>query len=148
MKRQRVLCLLLALSLALGLAVTAQAAERRAADFPDFDSRAWYAEAMTAAVEDGLLRGTDKGLLNPQGDLTRAEMAAIINRAFGTYALGDVSSYRDVSPQAWYYSDVRMAVSLEFIRRDRLETETSGPAFGADPGAVPDGHRLRRLPGA
>ena len=50
MKRQRVLCLLLALSLALGLAVTAQAAERRAADFPDFDSRAWYAEAMTAAV--------------------------------------------------------------------------------------------------
>ena len=56
MKRQRVLCLLLALSLALGLAVTAQAAERRAADFPDFDSRAWYAEAMTAAVEDGLLR--------------------------------------------------------------------------------------------
>ena len=112
MKRQRVLCLLLALSLALGLAVTAQAAERRAADFPDFDSRAWYAEAMTAAVEDGLLRGTDKGLLNPQGDLTRAEMAAIINRAFGTYALGDVSSYRDVSPQAWYYSDVRMAVHM------------------------------------
>ena len=32
---------------------------------------------MAAAVEDGLLRGTDKGLLNPQGDLTRAEMAAI-----------------------------------------------------------------------
>ena len=112
MKRQRVLCLLLALSLALGLAVTAQAAERRAADFPDFDSRAWYAEAMTAAVEDGLLRGTDKGLLIPQGDRTRAEMAAIINRAFGTYALGDVSSYRDVSPQAWYYSDVRMAVHM------------------------------------
>ena len=112
MKRQRVLCLLLALSLALGLAVTAQAAERRAADFPDFDSRAWYAEAMTAAVEDGLLRGTDKGLLNPQGDLTRAEMAAIINRAFGTYALGDVSGYGDVSPQAWYYRDVRMAVHM------------------------------------
>lgn len=112
MKRQRVLCLLLALSLALGLAVTAQAAERRAADFPDFDSRAWYAEAMTAAVEDGLLRGTDKGLLNPQGDLTRAEMAAIINRAFGTYVMGDVSGYRDVSPQAWYYRDVRMAVHM------------------------------------
>ena len=112
MDRKKLMALLLSLVLSLGLAGGANAANRTAADFPDYDSRAWYAEAMTAAVEDGLLRGTDKGLLNPQGDLTRAEMAAIINRAFGTYALGDVSSYRDVSPQAWYYSDVRMAVHM------------------------------------
>ena len=102
---------MLALSLALGLAVTAQAAERRAADFPDYDSRAWYAEAMAAAVEDGLLRGTDKGLLNPQGNLTRAEMAAIINRSFGTYVKADIPS-PDVLPGAGTTSDVAMAVHM------------------------------------
>ena len=52
------------------------------------------------AVEDGLLRGTDKGLLNPQGNLTRAEMAVIIDRSFGTYVKADITSYQDVKPGA------------------------------------------------
>ena len=81
MDRKKLMALLLSLVLSLGLAGGANAANRTAADFPDYDSRAWYAEAMAAAVEDGLLRGTDKGLLNPQGNLTRAEMAAIIPAA-------------------------------------------------------------------
>ena len=98
--------------LSLGLAGGADAATKTAADFPDYDSRAWYAEAMAAAVEDGLLRGTDKGLLNPQGNLTRAEMAAIIDRSFGTYVKADITSYQDVKPGAWYYDDVAMAVHM------------------------------------
>ena len=66
MDRKKLMALLLSLVLSLGLAGGANAANRTAADFPDYDSRAWYAEAMAAAVEDGLLRGTDKGLLNPR----------------------------------------------------------------------------------
>ena len=112
MDRKKLMALLLSLVLSLGLVGTASAADRTAADFPDYDSRAWYAEAMAAAVEDGLLRGTDKGLLNPQGNLTRAEMAAIIDRAFGTYMRGDISQFTDVSRDAWYYEDVAMAVHM------------------------------------
>ena len=112
MKHKRILLLLLSLVLSLGLAGGANAAAKTAADFPDYDSRAWYAEAMAAAVEDGLLRGTDKGLLNPQGNLTRAEMAAIINRSFGTYVKGDISQFTDVSRGAWYYEDVAMAYHM------------------------------------
>ena len=112
MKCKRLTALLLSLVLSLGLAGGANAAAKTAADFPDYDSQAWYAEAMAAAVEDGLLRGTDKGLLNPQGNLTRAEMAAIINRSFGTYVKEDISQFTDVSRGAWYYEDVAMAVHM------------------------------------
>lgn len=109
-KQKRIVTLLLALALTLGLATVASAATVQ--DFPDYDSGAWYADAVRSAVEDGLLRGDDKGLLRPDGYLTRAEMAAIVNRSFGTYQKADITNYRDVKPGAWYYEDVAMAVHM------------------------------------
>jgi len=88
---------------------SAATVKKTAADFPDYDKDAWYAEAVSAAVDNDLLQGTDKGKLNPQGDLTRAEMAAITNRAFGTYVKANVSKFKDVSKSAWYYKDIQMA---------------------------------------
>ena len=117
MKKQKrtvtlLLALTLALALCLGLMTIASAANLTADDFSDYNSKAWYAEAMSDAVEDGLLRGDDKGLLRPDGYLTRAEMAAIVNRSFGTYQKTDITNYRDVKPGAWYYEDVAMAVHM------------------------------------
>ena len=88
---------------------SAATVKKTAADFPDYDKDAWYAEAVSAAVDNDLLQGTNKGKLNPQGDLTRAEMAAITNRAFGTYVKANVSKFKDVSKSAWYYKDIQMA---------------------------------------
>ena len=110
--RRRLTALTLALALCLGLMTIASAATLTADDFPDYNSKAWYAEAMSAAVEDGLLRGDDKGLLRPDGYLTRVEMAAIVNRSFGTYQEADITNYKDVKPGAWYYEDVAMAVHM------------------------------------
>ena len=45
-------------------------------------------------------------------DMTRAEMAAIINRSFGCYAKADISKYKDVSKDKWYFEDVAMAVQM------------------------------------
>lgn len=110
--RRRSTALTLALALCLGHMTIASAATLTADDFPDYNSKAWYAEAMSTAVEDGLLRGDDKGLLRPDGYLTRAEMAAIVNRSFGTYQEADITNYKDVKPGAWYYEDVAMAVHM------------------------------------
>lgn len=88
---------------------SAASAKKKAADFPDYDKTAWYAEAVSAAVDNELLYGTDKGKLNPQGDLTRAEMAAITNRAFGTYVKANIARFKDVPKKAWYYKDIQMA---------------------------------------
>ena len=84
----------------------------KATDFRDYDRTAWYAEAVSAAVDNGLLYGKSATVIDPNGDMTRAEMAAIINRSFGCYKTADISQYKDVSKSKWYYKDVALAVQM------------------------------------
>ena len=114
MKRKRILAMLLAVASCLSLAVSASAAStaRKATDFKDFDRNAWYADAVSAAVDNGLLYGKSSSIIDPNGAMTRAEMAAIINRSFGCYVKADISKYTDVSKSKWYYDDVAMAVQM------------------------------------
>ena len=115
MKKKRILALFLAAVSCLSLAVSASAAgttTRKATDFKDYDRSAWYAEAVSAAVDNGLLYGKSATVIDPNGDMTRAEMAAIINRSFGCYKAADISQYKDVSKSKWYYKDVALAVQM------------------------------------
>ena len=114
MKHKRILAMLLAVASCLSLAVSASAAStaRKATDFKDFDRNAWYADAVSAAVDNGLLYGKSSTIIDPNGDMTRAEMAAIINRSFGCYKAADISQYKDVAKSKWYYKDVAMAVQM------------------------------------
>ena len=115
MKKKRILAMLLAVASCLSLAVSASAANtpnRKATDFRDFDRTAWYAEAVSAAVDNGLLYGKSSTIIDPNGAMTRAEMAAIINRSFGCYKAADISQYKDVSKSKWYYKDVALAVQM------------------------------------
>ncbi|MGN0997336.1 MAG: S-layer homology domain-containing protein [Candidatus Ventricola sp.] len=112
MKYKRILALVLAVAACFSLVVTASAADVKASSFRDFDRSSWYAEAVSAAVENGLLYGKGNGIIDPNGNLTRAEMAAIINRAFGCYKTADISQYKDVTKNAWYYKDVQLAVQM------------------------------------
>ncbi len=115
MKKKRILALFLAAVSCLSLAVSASAAttpNRKTTDFRDFDKSAWYAEAVSAAVDNGLLYGKSSTIIDPNGDMTRAEMAAIINRSFGCYKATDISQYKDVSKSKWYYNDIALAVQM------------------------------------
>ena len=115
MKKKRILAMILAVASCLSLAVGASAAgttTRKATDFKDFDKTAWYAEAVSAAVDNGLLYGKSSTIIDPNGDMTRAEMAAIINRSFGCYKVADISQYKDVAKSKWYYKDVGLAVQM------------------------------------
>ena len=115
MKRKRILAMILAVASCLSLAISASAANtvaRKATDFRDYDRTAWYAEAVSAAVDNGLLYGKSSSIIDPNGDMTRAEMAAIINRSFGCYKAADISQYKDVSKSKWYYKDVALAVQM------------------------------------
>ena len=107
--------MILAVASCLSLAVGASAANsttRKAMDFKDYDAKAWYAEAVSAAVDNGLLYGKSGTIIDPNGDMTRAEMAAIINRSFGCYKVADISQYKDVSKSKWYYKDVGLSVQM------------------------------------
>ena len=110
MNAKRILALFLAVVTCLSLAVSASAAS--ISDFKDVDTKAWYAEAVSAAVDNGLLYGKSRTQLDPNGLLTRAEMAAITNRSFGCYKAADISAYKDVAKSKWYYKDVALAVQM------------------------------------
>ena len=115
MKKKRILAFFLAAASCLSLAVSASAANtttRKAADFRDFDKSAWYAEAVSTGVDNGLLYGKSATTLDPDGRLTRAEMAAVINRSFGCYKAADISRYKDVVKSKWYYNDIALSVQM------------------------------------
>ena len=58
------------------------AAEGDLTAYPDGTSvSSWAADAVTWAVESGLLTGSDTGALNPQGNASRAELATLMVRA-------------------------------------------------------------------
>ncbi len=95
----------LVLVLLFALSSVAMAAEFK--DMPDD----WSTAALTAAVENGLLGGSD-GYIKPSDNMTRAEMATIMVRACGATKAADISGYTDLSPDDWYYSAMAMAVEM------------------------------------
>jgi len=80
--------------------------------FVDFPTNSWSTAAMTAAVDNGLLKGTSDTTIEPSKNLTRAEFAAIITRAFGATKVADISHFADVDASDWYYNSVAMAVQM------------------------------------
>lgn len=100
----------IAMVLAAAMLLPTNAFAASPSDFSDFPSD-WSTAALTSAVENGLLNGSD-GLINASGALTRAEMAAIVNRAFGATATASLSGYSDVPQSAWYYTDMAKAVQM------------------------------------
>lgn len=82
-----------------------------ASNFEDMPSN-WSTAALEAAVSNGLLRG-DNGKIMPNAFLTRAQMATMINRAFGTMEKASLSSFTDVPVNAWYYDDMAKAVQMQ-----------------------------------
>lgn len=51
--------------------------------YPDVPNDAWYAEAVNAMTEGGLLRGHDDGLFHPDEVITIGELATVICRVGG-----------------------------------------------------------------
>ena len=65
MNTKRILALFLAVVTCLSLAVSASAAS--ISDFKDVNTKAWYAEAVSAAVDNGLLYGKSSTIIDPNG---------------------------------------------------------------------------------
>lgn len=82
-----------------------------ASDFADMPND-WSTEALEKAVENGLLKGTD-GKIMPNENLTRAQMAAVVNRSFGAYQEASLEDFKDVDPSQWYYSEMAKALNMK-----------------------------------
>ena len=78
----------------------------------------WYKPAMDYAKENGLLKGDEKGNMNPNQNATRAQIAAIITRVFGCTTEKGVAHFSDVSTDAWYYHELSVAVAMGIMQGD------------------------------
>lgn len=76
-------------------------------DMPDN----WATEALESAVANRLLEGYN-GKIMPNSPLTRAQMAAIITRAFGVASKADLSGFSDVSSSDWFYDSIAAACHM------------------------------------
>lgn len=106
MNKKRTLAMLLAGAMLLPANAFAGSPE----DFTDFPTD-WSAAGLRSAVQNGLLNGSN-GQINSSGLLIRAQMAAIVNRAFAARKTADLSVYSDANTSAWYYNDLELAVAM------------------------------------
>lgn len=107
---QKFLALLLALVLTAGaLPVTAAAADT---GFKDVTDDAYYANAVTWAVEEEITQGTGNGIFSPGRTVTRSEAVTFLWRAAGSPAPTTATSgFSDVTDKnAFYYKAVLWAV--------------------------------------
>ena len=93
-------------------------AEYEEGTFLDVDGDEWYADAIAAAEELGIIGGYPDGTVRPNNNITRAETCAIVNRVLERRPhdehLGDVDDMRtwpDNQPGAWYYADMQEATN-------------------------------------
>ena len=118
MKKNRFIAIVLGAVIAASsiTSLTVGAANTNAGDFPDMPDD-WSTPALTAAVENGLLSGSD-GMLLPKNNLKRSEMAAIIVRAFGASSKASLDSFTDVPADQWYYEHMQKAVAMGVFKGD------------------------------
>ncbi|MEG2198908.1 MAG: S-layer homology domain-containing protein, partial [Anaerovorax sp.] len=95
------------------------AAEMAFVDMP----QNWSTAALKNAVSNGLISGYDvngKKYIKPVGNLTRAEMATIVNRGFGATEKAELKGVTDVTAKAWYAPELQKAVKMGTFKLDRL----------------------------
>lgn len=81
----------------------------------------WSAEALRAAVSNGLLNGfaeKEGTYIKPNDPLTRAQLATIVNRAFGAQDMENLLGVVDVPEDEWFYKDMQKAVKMGTMKLD------------------------------
>ena len=119
--KKRITALILSFLLVFTM-IPANAYSTEFSDMPDD----WSTAALENAANNGLLSGYN-GSLKPNSNLTRAEMAAVVNRAFGAFQTASLDSYTDVPNDSWFYDEMAKAVAMQTFtgNGDRLNPNSN-----------------------
>ncbi|MBU8906493.1 S-layer homology domain-containing protein [Desertibacillus haloalkaliphilus] len=85
--------------------------------FTDVDDSAYYAEAIEALVERGVLKGYPDGTFKPGDSVTRAEAAVMLADLleFDTSQNSAATSFSDVKDGVWYTGAISALVDAEIV---------------------------------
>lgn len=86
--------------------------------FPDIIDGAWYEEAIGVSAAYGWVRGHDDGFFYPGKTLTRAEFAAMLERAFNLEAEDEnfATKFADIEAGLWFTGSVSAMLENELVR--------------------------------
>jgi len=83
----------------------------------------WASETMARWQSQGLIKGDEKGNLNPDKSITRAEFITIVNKAMEYSKTGDkIKNYKDLKQNDWYYSQIMTALEQGYINGTSKDT--------------------------
>ena len=115
MRGKKLLSLLLAVTLACSMPLTACAANdatieatsaslilAEASGYTDVPASAWYADAVEYVREHGIMNGTGDGKFSPEDTFTRAQFATVLYRIAGEPAVTGEDTFGDTEPGQWY----------------------------------------------
>lgn len=124
MRKRKVLAVFMAIAMVFCYIPTTAVADSTPGAFQDMPQEGfWSTAALEAAVDNGLLNGfveKDGTYIKPNDPLTRAQMAAIVNRAFGAENKATLTGVADVASNAWYLGDMQKAVQMGTMKLDTL----------------------------
>ncbi|RUL49821.1 S-layer homology domain-containing protein [Lysinibacillus antri] len=83
-------------------------------NFSDVKSSSYAYSGIAAVSEAGIITGREPGKFDPDGKLTRAEMASILTRAYNLQGTGNVQ-YTDINANHWAYSYVQTLVANNLV---------------------------------
>ena len=132
--KKRLLSLALVLALILSFGCTVLAASVN--DYVDVPQNAWYRGAVDYVLQRGYMVGATANQFNPEGAVTRAQIAQIFYAMNGKPSAGTKPRFSDVSAGSWYAAAVNWAATfgvvsgypdgsyhpMEFITRQQLAT--------------------------
>ncbi len=112
--KKKVTCFLLSASMLFTLTpITAVAAENRYSDIP---AGHWSEDAVNAAGNYGLMRGTGDGIFGFGSTITKAEFITVLSRMFGWEPVSpEIPAFSDVAKGDWYYPGVETALVHKVI---------------------------------
>jgi|GEM_PF-3074040 len=75
----------------------------------------WAEETIVKWSEQGLVKGQSADRFNPNASITRAELAALINKAAGMNEEAAIA-FTDVASGKWYYIEVAKAIGAGYMQ--------------------------------
>ncbi len=91
------------------LLLTVPACAANEAEYHDVPADAWYAEAVQALRESGLMNGVGDNRFDPDGVFTRAQLATVLYRMAGSPAVSGEDGFSDTAADTWYSDAVLWA---------------------------------------
>ena len=91
------------------LTVTSASGQAPEITFSDVASDAWYADAVSFVVGEGLFNGTSDTTFEPATSMSRSMMATVLYRLAGSPAVTEDPGFADVAAGEWYADAVAWA---------------------------------------